>query len=115
MLKVFVGIFMSFPKKLATLYHVDQCMLELKSSISCSDCQTSRMLFRVGAEYSRRDLFAITSNVGVKLRAVESPKAEVVGRELGDLSFDHAFLKIFSGSETKFSGRLLFIHYPEIR
>jgi hypothetical protein len=33
----------------------------------------------VGAEYSRRDLFAITSNVGVKLRAVESPKAEVVG------------------------------------
>jgi hypothetical protein len=32
------------------------------------------MLSGVGAEYSRRDLFAITSNVGVNLRAVESPK-----------------------------------------
>jgi hypothetical protein len=37
-----------------------------------------QMLSGVGAEYSRRDLFAITSNVGVKLRAVESPKAKVV-------------------------------------
>jgi hypothetical protein len=73
------------------------------------------MLSGVGAEYLRRDLFAITSNVGVKLRAVESPKAEVMGRESGDLSFDLAFLKIFSRSETKFSGRFLFIHYPEIR
>jgi hypothetical protein len=53
--------------------------------------------------------------MGVKLRAVESSKAEVVGQELGDLSFDLAFLKIFSGSKTKFSGRFLFIHYPEIR
>jgi hypothetical protein len=58
MLKVFVGIFMSFSTKLASLYHVDQHRLDLKSS---------------------RDLFAITSNVGVQLRAVESPKAEVVG------------------------------------
>jgi hypothetical protein len=73
------------------------------------------MLFGVGAKYSCRDLFAITSNVGVKLRAVESPKAEVVGQESGDLSFDLAFLKIFSGSKMKFSGRFLFIHYPEIR
>jgi hypothetical protein len=38
-----------------------------------------RMLSGVGAEYSRKDLFAITSNVGVKLCAVESPKAKVVG------------------------------------
>jgi hypothetical protein len=53
------------------------------------------MLFGVGAEYSRRDLSAITSNVGAKLRTVDSPKAEVVGRESGDLSFDLAFLKIF--------------------
>jgi hypothetical protein len=53
--------------------------------------------------------------MGVKLRAAESPKAEVVGRELGDMSFDLAFLKILSGSEMKFSGRFLFIHYPEIR
>jgi hypothetical protein len=53
--------------------------------------------------------------VGVKLRAVESPKAEIMGRESGDLSFDLAFLKIFSRSETKFSGRFLFIHYLEIR
>jgi hypothetical protein len=67
------------------------------------------MFSGVGAEYSRRDLFAITSNVGVKIRSIESPKAEVVGRESGDLSFDLAFLKIFSGSEMKF------IHYPEIR
>jgi hypothetical protein len=74
-----------------------------------------RILFGVSAEYSRRDLFAITSNVGVKLRAVESLKAEVVGRESGDLSFDLAFLKIFYISEMKFSGRFLFIHYPEIR
>jgi hypothetical protein len=73
------------------------------------------MLSGIGAEYGRRDLFAITSNVGVKLRAVQSPKAEVVGRESRDLSFDLAFLNIFSGSETKFSGRFLFIHYPEIR
>jgi hypothetical protein len=73
------------------------------------------MLSGVSAEYSHRDLFAITSNVGVKLRAVESPKAKVMGRELGDLSFDLAFLKIFSESESKFSGRFLFIHYPEIR
>jgi hypothetical protein len=42
------------------------------------------MLSGVGAEYSHRDLFAITSNVGVKLRVVESPKAKVLGRELGD-------------------------------
>jgi hypothetical protein len=55
------------------------------------------MLSGVGVEYSRRDLFAITSNVGVKLHAVESPK-EVVGRESGDLRFVLAFLKIFSGS-----------------
>jgi hypothetical protein len=61
------------------------------------------MLSGVGAEYSRRDLVAIISNMGVKLRAVESPKAEVVGRESKDLSFDLSFLKIFSGSETKFS------------
>jgi hypothetical protein len=71
-----------------------------------------RMLSGVGVEYSRRDLFAITSNVGVKLRAIESSKAQVVGRESGDLSFDLAFLKIFSGSKTKFSGSFLFIHYP---
>jgi hypothetical protein len=38
-----------------------------------------RMLSGVGAEYSRTDLFAITSNVGVKFHAVESPKAKVVG------------------------------------
>jgi hypothetical protein len=38
-----------------------------------------RMLFGVGAEYSCRDLFAISSNVGVKLHAVESPKEKVVG------------------------------------
>jgi hypothetical protein len=73
------------------------------------------MLFGVGAEYLHRDLFAITSNVGVMVRAIESPKAKVVGRESGDLSFDLAFLKIFSESKTKFSGRSLFIHYPEIR
>jgi hypothetical protein len=73
------------------------------------------MLSGIGAEYSRRDLFAITSNVDVKLRAIESPKAKVVGRESGELSFDLAFLKIFSGSEMKFSGRFLFIHYPQIR
>jgi hypothetical protein len=53
--------------------------------------------------------------VGVKLCAVESSKAEVMGQESGDLSFDLAFLKIFFGSETKFSGRFLFIHYREIR
>jgi hypothetical protein len=69
------------------------------------------MFSGVGAEYSRRDLFAITSNVGVKIRSIESPKAEVVGRESGDLSFDLAFLKIFSGSKTKFSRRFLFIQY----
>jgi hypothetical protein len=73
------------------------------------------MLSKVGAEYLRRDLFAITSNVGVMLRAVESPKTEVVGQESGDLSFDLSFLKIFSRFQTKFSGRFLFIHYPEIR
>jgi hypothetical protein len=73
------------------------------------------MLSGVDAEYSRRDLFAITSNVCVKLRAVESPKVEVMGPQLGDLSFDLSFLKILSGSETKFSGRFFFIHYPEIR
>jgi hypothetical protein len=66
-------------------------------------------------EYSRRDLFAITSNDGVKLCTVDSPKAEVVGQESRDLSFDLAFLKIFYRSEMKFSGRFLFIHYPEIR
>jgi hypothetical protein len=49
------------------------------------------MLSGIRAEYSRRDLFAITSNVGVMLRAVESPKAEVVGRESGDMIFDLAF------------------------
>jgi hypothetical protein len=38
-----------------------------------------RMLLGVGAEYSRRDLFAITSNVGVNLHVVKSPKAKVVG------------------------------------
>jgi hypothetical protein len=32
--------------------------------------------------------------VGVKLHVVESPKAKVVGRESGDLSFDLAFVKI---------------------
>jgi hypothetical protein len=53
--------------------------------------------------------------VGVKLRSVESPKEEVVGRESGDLSFDLAFLKNFSRFEMKFSRRFLFIHYPEIR
>jgi hypothetical protein len=42
------------------------------------------MLSGVGAEYSHRDLFAITPNVVVKLRAIESPKAEVVGRESRD-------------------------------
>jgi hypothetical protein len=73
------------------------------------------MLFGVGAEYSCKDLFAITSNMGVKLCVVESPKAEVMGQESGDLSFDLAFLKIFSRSKTKFSGRILFIHYTEIR
>jgi hypothetical protein len=73
------------------------------------------MLSGVGAEYSLRDLFAITSNMGVKLRAVESAKAEVVGQESGVPSLDLAFFKIFSGSETKFSRRFLFIHYPEIR
>jgi hypothetical protein len=40
-----------------------------------------RMLSEVDAEYSRRDLFAITSNVGVKPRVVESPKAKVMGLE----------------------------------
>jgi hypothetical protein len=60
-------------------------------------------------------LFAITSNVGVKPRVVESPKAKVMGLEWGGLSFDLDFFKIFSGSEMKFSGRFLFIHYPEIR
>jgi hypothetical protein len=74
-----------------------------------------RMLFGVSAEYSPRDLFAITSNEGVKLHAAESPKEEVVGRESGDLSFDFSFLKIFSGSEMKFSGRFLFIHYPKLK
>jgi hypothetical protein len=69
----------------------------------------------VSAEYSHRDLFAITSNVGVNLRAVESSKAEVVGQESGDLSFDLALLKIFSRPEIKFSGRFLFINYPKIR
>jgi hypothetical protein len=73
------------------------------------------MLSKVGAEYLRRDLFAITSNADVMLRAVESPKTEVVGQESGDLSFDLSFLKIFSRFQTKFSGRFLFIHYPEIR
>jgi hypothetical protein len=63
------------------------------------------MLSGVGEEYSHRDLFAITSNVGVRLHTVESPKAEVVGRESGDPSVDLAFLTIFSGSEMKFSGR----------
>jgi hypothetical protein len=53
--------------------------------------------------------------MGVKLRAVESSKAKVVGRESGDLSFDLAFLKIFSGPEMKFSGRFLLIHYPKIK
>jgi hypothetical protein len=33
------------------------------------------MLSGVSAEYSRGDLFSITSNMGVKLHAVESPKA----------------------------------------
>jgi hypothetical protein len=51
------------------------------------------MLSGVGVEYSHRDLFAITSNVGVKLCTVESPKAKVVGRESGDLGFDLAFLR----------------------
>jgi hypothetical protein len=37
------------------------------------------MLSGVGAEYSRRDLFAINLNVGVKFRIVESPKEKVVG------------------------------------
>jgi hypothetical protein len=37
------------------------------------------MMSGVGAEYMRRDLFAISSNVGVKLRAIESPKENVVG------------------------------------
>jgi hypothetical protein len=64
---------MSFSTKLASLYHVDQCRLELKATVG-----PVRMLSGVGAEYSRRDLFAITSNVGVKLRAVESPKSKVV-------------------------------------
>jgi hypothetical protein len=73
------------------------------------------VLSRVGAVYSRRDLFAVTSNVGVKLRAVECPKAEVVGRESGDLIFDLAFPKIVSESEMMFFGRFLYIHYPEIR
>jgi hypothetical protein len=63
---------MSFSTKLASLYHVDQCRLELKSSISTVTVGPVRMLLRVSAEYSRRDLFAITSNVGVKLRTVES-------------------------------------------
>jgi hypothetical protein len=53
--------------------------------------------------------------VGVKLRPVEAPKVEIVGRESRDLSFDLAFLKIFSRSEMKFSGRVLFIHYSEIK
>jgi hypothetical protein len=46
MLNVFVGIFMSFSTKLASLYHVDQCRLELKSNISYSNCRTSMNVVR---------------------------------------------------------------------
>jgi hypothetical protein len=64
MLKVFVGIFMS---------------LSSKAAFPTTTVGPVRMLSGIGAEYLHRDLFAITSNMGVKLRAVESPKAEVVG------------------------------------
>jgi hypothetical protein len=69
---------------------------------------TVQMLSRVSADYSQRVLFATTSNVGVKLRIVKSSKAEVVGQDSG---FDLTFRRIFYGSETKLSGRFLFIHH----
>jgi hypothetical protein len=53
--------------------------LSSKAAFPTATVGPVRMLSGVGAEYSRRDLFAITSNVGVKLRAVKSSKAEVVG------------------------------------
>jgi hypothetical protein len=61
--------------------------LSSKAAFPTTTVGPVRMLSEVGAEYSRRDLFAITSNMNVKLRAIESSKAEVVGRESGDLSF----------------------------
>jgi hypothetical protein len=53
--------------------------LSSKAASPTATVGSVRMLSGVAAEYSRRDLFAITSNVGVKLRVVESPKAEVMG------------------------------------
>jgi hypothetical protein len=53
--------------------------LSSKAAFPTATAGPLRMLSGVGADYSRRDLFAITSNVGVKLRCVESPKAKVVG------------------------------------
>jgi hypothetical protein len=53
--------------------------LSSKAAFPTATVGPVRMLSGVGADYSRRDLFAITSNMGVKLRAVESPKVEAVG------------------------------------
>jgi hypothetical protein len=51
---------MSFSTKFASLYHVDQCRLELKRSTSYSTVGPVGILSGVDAEYSRRDLFSIT-------------------------------------------------------
>jgi hypothetical protein len=53
MLKVFVGIFMSFSSKLVILYHVDQCRLELKAAFPTAIVGPVQLLSGVGAEYSR--------------------------------------------------------------
>jgi len=70
------------------------------------------MLAVVGAEYSRRVLFAMTSNKGTKFRLVEESSEAAIF--VGDFNLDLACFRSLSGSEIKFSGRFLFIHNPVI-
>ena len=63
-------IFMCLSTKMASMHHVDESWLELKSIVSDVDRLSSRMLAVVGAENSRRVLLAMASKTGVKLRLV---------------------------------------------
>ena len=53
--------------KLVGLHHVDESWLELKTMSPTLTVGPVRMLVVVGAEKSRRVLFAMASNSGVKL------------------------------------------------
>ena len=70
MLEMCTRIFICLSTKLASLYHVDECWLELKALSSMLIAGPVRMLAVVGVENSWRVLSDMASNSGVKLRLI---------------------------------------------